>query len=899
MDEETLVTRRSKRSTAGNRMQAALAEIAVEDLSREDLEEDKDFIVETYEEDAFESDFASTDEEEAAAEEQEATAQVEEKQARKAARSRLERATAAAHARQKTTFNPTATAETPSTSASTKSKPKRRVSLGFALNAQTGQLIPESDNIDRGAEGNGVNEGTDAVALRKRSSKRQTTIQNTTDTVKRYLISESKKAAQPRKKIKTRHKYTQAELLARALDTEEGNLVDHRDYLRLEEEKRELRAKRDKIKVCGPLLRFISRVEEEKTEVIEEVEEEEEKEEEEKEHSPAGYTYNPYISYGQSTTQPNLASTIATAVPHPTPAPVGSTSAGPTSSPFLNLALSTPISSSSSSSPSTVPPSSSTSTGAPFLQLAPSSSTHTFSSSSKPALPSLISTSNTPAPPSAAVPFLWLAPTPPPASASSSYISPWNSIPSTTTTAPTSTSSTIPSTSAGGDTRPFLKLAPSPPPVQTPPPPTSLSSSFHTFPSLPTKNLSTSKSASTSGSKFKTSGSGSTSTSAPFLWLAPTPPPAAPASSAPSYSMYSQYTQTQTQVPSNNTSGISSTSSSSLYSYPGTTFAPTLTLAPPEPQSLSQPQPQKKIKTKTKTVIKSTTEKVSKSYLVHELYHSDDDEEDTSQVQGSANSNAKGNDSRAKEPLKPGTKARPRTRQMVDAEKPDWESTMQAVFGDHVEWGKVRVLVSGAGGKGSLKIEGRYIPTCAITGQPAKYFDPRTGVPYANVLAFRILRRFAKGLGLGLGDETGTGTGAGARTRASDLNSKRSSASDFDLRNGGGGGGGDGGGSGDGMEIDAREGKGKGKGKDNGHGGIHERTQEQEIYGDDDEEDDGEFGLSVWDDELGCYVGDFVGNFGLLSGEDGDEDDEDEYEDGDVRMVETVDEKGRMIVDLT
>ena len=32
-------------------------------------------------------------------------------------------------------------------------------------------------------------------------------------------------------------------------------------------------------------------------------------------------------------------------------------------------------------------------------------------------------------------------------------------------------------------------------------------------------------------------------------------------------------------------------------------------------------------------------------------------------------------------------------------------------------------------------------PVCPITGQPARYKDPRTGVPYANVAAYRTLSR--------------------------------------------------------------------------------------------------------------------------------------------------------------
>ena len=69
--------------------------------------------------------------------------------------------------------------------------------------------------------------------------------------------------AVPKKvKIQTRAP-TQAELIARALDAEEGNIVEHRDYLRLEEEKRK-RAQAVRTSIYGPVLRWISKGEETK-----------------------------------------------------------------------------------------------------------------------------------------------------------------------------------------------------------------------------------------------------------------------------------------------------------------------------------------------------------------------------------------------------------------------------------------------------------------------------------------------------------------------------------------------------------------------------------------------------------------------------------------------------------
>lgn len=70
------------------------------------------------------------------------------------------------------------------------------------------------------------------------------------------------------KKVPIQQKfYTQDELLSRALDTEEGNIIEHRDYLKMEEEKRK-RAKVVRAQVEGPLVRWVSKVEEVKVDVI-------------------------------------------------------------------------------------------------------------------------------------------------------------------------------------------------------------------------------------------------------------------------------------------------------------------------------------------------------------------------------------------------------------------------------------------------------------------------------------------------------------------------------------------------------------------------------------------------------------------------------------------------------
>ncbi|KAJ7158944.1 YL1 nuclear protein-domain-containing protein [Mycena filopes] len=231
--EELLVTRRSRRSNAGNRMAVAMAEL---EGSLEDVEEDGDFTNDKDEEDIFDADFESTDDE---AQNEDATgetaAQEEEKRARKATRSRLEKATDAAHARNKATFNPQAVVAPP--------KPRRRVALGGAVNAATGEAIAERP-------------------LGHRQSMRKHTVLNTSLTETRLKRSEQRKASQAPKKARPEVRtISQGELIARALDAEEGNIIQHRDYLKVEEEKRR-RARVVRPTVKGPLVRWLSRMEE-------------------------------------------------------------------------------------------------------------------------------------------------------------------------------------------------------------------------------------------------------------------------------------------------------------------------------------------------------------------------------------------------------------------------------------------------------------------------------------------------------------------------------------------------------------------------------------------------------------------------------------------------------------
>ncbi|KAI9452182.1 YL1 nuclear protein-domain-containing protein [Lactarius psammicola] len=237
-EDDTLVRRRSRRSTAGNRMEAALAELSVEDVK--DEADDKDFVVVKDEEDIFGSDFESTDEEAEAAQQTpdagEGLVRAEERREKKVAQNRVERAAAVAHARQKVTFNPEIYEDPAEDTSSMAAKKKRRVSLGLAIDAETGEVINNA----------------------QRQSRRSHTILNTSATAQRMKKdAEDKKSIPKKSKIKVRAQ-TQDELIARALDMEEGNIFEHRNYLFVEEEKRK-RALAVRTAISGPLLRWVSR----------------------------------------------------------------------------------------------------------------------------------------------------------------------------------------------------------------------------------------------------------------------------------------------------------------------------------------------------------------------------------------------------------------------------------------------------------------------------------------------------------------------------------------------------------------------------------------------------------------------------------------------------------------
>ena len=171
------------------------------------------------------------------------------------AHSRVEKATAAAAARQRVTFNPTAHEDT---LVRKPPKQKRRVSLGVAIDAATGEVVPPSPASPSSSQ-----------PLQKRQSGRALAQQARTASLKRLASEEERARIAPRRRsiVKTKAP-TQAELLARALDAEEGNIAAHKNYLALEEEKRR-KAHAVRPAVTGPLVRWVSKGEEIQVPVVE------------------------------------------------------------------------------------------------------------------------------------------------------------------------------------------------------------------------------------------------------------------------------------------------------------------------------------------------------------------------------------------------------------------------------------------------------------------------------------------------------------------------------------------------------------------------------------------------------------------------------------------------------
>jgi YL1 nuclear protein len=168
---------------------------------------------------------------------------------------RVARAAAAAHARLRVTFNPEIYDDATEETSSVVAKKKRRVSLGLAIDAETGEVI---NNAQRQSRRSHTILNTSATALRmKKDAEDKKVCLQCHSPGEHSFIRTHRKSIPKKSKIKVRA-LTQDELIARALDMEEGNIVEHKNYLFVEEEKRK-RAHAVRATISGPLLRWVSR----------------------------------------------------------------------------------------------------------------------------------------------------------------------------------------------------------------------------------------------------------------------------------------------------------------------------------------------------------------------------------------------------------------------------------------------------------------------------------------------------------------------------------------------------------------------------------------------------------------------------------------------------------------
>ncbi|KAG8737928.1 hypothetical protein FRC10_007533 [Ceratobasidium sp. 414] len=234
----SLSTTRSRRSNAGNRWAEALAAAQLEngDVPDPDAEVSGEEFVGREEEDVFESDFESTDEEEYAKEgvqDEEGQVMMEERAERRAARARASKSVAAPVQR--------------ILERAAKGEPVKRKKKAV-VKQDSGKCMDK-------------NSGDSVMWDATRQSRRASTVKHKTLVRERLKDAEERKAhavKRPRKVIVTK---TQDELIAEALELEEKNTKSLKEFLVKEEEKRAAARRVVRVKINGPLVRWVSRAE--------------------------------------------------------------------------------------------------------------------------------------------------------------------------------------------------------------------------------------------------------------------------------------------------------------------------------------------------------------------------------------------------------------------------------------------------------------------------------------------------------------------------------------------------------------------------------------------------------------------------------------------------------------
>ncbi|CAE6457398.1 unnamed protein product [Rhizoctonia solani] len=227
----SLSATRSRRSNAGNRWAEALAAVQIEsgDAPDPDAEAPGEEFVGKEEEDVFESDFESTDEEEYAkqgVEDGEKQVQIEEKAERRAARTKASKTGAA---------------------------PTQKI----LERAMRGQPAPKKKRTSTTKIN--VEKKASTFWDTTRQSERSSTVKHKFLVQERLKDAEKRKAHAPRRPRPIVAPKTQDELIAAALELEEKNTKALNEFLEKEEEKRAAARKVVRLKIEGPVIRWISR----------------------------------------------------------------------------------------------------------------------------------------------------------------------------------------------------------------------------------------------------------------------------------------------------------------------------------------------------------------------------------------------------------------------------------------------------------------------------------------------------------------------------------------------------------------------------------------------------------------------------------------------------------------
>ncbi|KAI9136802.1 YL1 nuclear protein-domain-containing protein [Paraphysoderma sedebokerense] len=227
----SLVTSRSKRATAGNRMRDLLeTEVEVEEMFME-VEEDEEFVGKE-EEDIFDSDFETESEDENKDEVVEADEDEFDKKKRKKTLDFLKKP-----------------AKKPKTSVTKERKVERKASLAVSETSVAS-----------------TTEQTKKKKLEKinwrdyqpvRQSYRASTVKVKEEADRRQREREEKRAALPKKEKQVTRKMTQAELLAEAAITEQINIASLENWRAMELEKKKNVNKKKK-GIQGPIIRYLS-----------------------------------------------------------------------------------------------------------------------------------------------------------------------------------------------------------------------------------------------------------------------------------------------------------------------------------------------------------------------------------------------------------------------------------------------------------------------------------------------------------------------------------------------------------------------------------------------------------------------------------------------------------------